>query len=113
VAVCAGASDGIRGEGQVTREEMELLAELRQVCAQAPAFALGFPDSGLPVADELEFGCRLVDLAQGILRHARQRGLTVAADAAPLKGQRPVRHDQVTVDRLGYTVLGDLDCPED
>jgi hypothetical protein len=97
----------------VTREEMELLAGLRQVCAQAPAFALGFPDNGLPVADELAFGCRLVDLAQGILWHARQRGLSVAAEAAPLIGQLSVRHDQVTVDRPGCTVLGGKDCPRD
>jgi hypothetical protein len=59
----------------VTREEMELLGNLKRICAEAPAFALGFPDNGLPVVNELEFGCRLVDIAQRILQHARQRGL--------------------------------------
>lgn len=58
----------------MTREEMELLAALKQSCDQAPAFALKFPDNGLPVIDELEFGYRLLRIAQGILQHARQRG---------------------------------------
>jgi hypothetical protein len=95
----------------VTREEMELLAGLKQVCAQAPAFALSFPDNGLPVADELEFGYRLVDLAHGVLRHARQRSLAVTVDVAPPIGQLTVRHDQMTND-TGYAMLGDPGCPE-
>ena len=59
----------------MTREEMELLAGLSRVCADAPAFALAFPDNGLPVVDELEFGLRLAEITHGILLHARQRGL--------------------------------------
>ena len=57
----------------MTREEMLVLADLKRLCLEAPAFALGFPDGTLPVADEYAFGFRLLDVAHGVLRHARER----------------------------------------
>jgi hypothetical protein len=52
---------------------MLVLAELNRLCAEAPAFALAFPDGNLPVADEYAVGFRLLELACGVLRHARER----------------------------------------
>jgi len=57
----------------MTRDEMLVLTELNRLCAEAPAFALGFPDRNLRVTDEYAFGFRLLDVAQGVLRHARER----------------------------------------
>jgi hypothetical protein len=57
----------------MTRDEMLVLTELNRMCTEAPAFALGFPDGNLPVADEYAFGFRLLDIANGVLRHARER----------------------------------------
>lgn len=52
---------------------MLVLADLKRLCSEAPAFALGFPDGTLPVADEYAFGFKLLDVAHGVLRHARKR----------------------------------------
>ena len=57
----------------MTRDEMLVLAGLNRLCAEAPAFALGFPDGSLPLADEYAFGFRLLDVAHGVLRHAQER----------------------------------------
>lgn len=57
----------------MTREELLILADLKRLCREVPAFALGFPDGTLPVTDEYAFGFRLLDVAHGVLRHARER----------------------------------------
>jgi hypothetical protein len=63
----------------MTRDEMLVLVELKRLCAEAPAFALAFPDGTLPVEDEYAFGFRLLDIAHEVLRHARERTGPAAA----------------------------------
>lgn len=57
----------------MTHEEMEVLAKLRQACAQASDFALDFPDNGMPVDREVAFAKLLVSVAEAILHHANKR----------------------------------------
>lgn len=96
----------------MTREEMLVLADLKRLCAEAPAFALGFPDGILPVADEYAFGLRLLDLAHGVLLHAQER--TALETAAGSQGQGPAEllgsHRQLAP----RTVIehGEPPCPE-
>lgn len=70
----------------MTRDEMELLTKLQRLCNEAPAFAMAFPDDGLPIEDELDFGCRLVEVGNCILRHATDRNRTVID---PERGNEP------------------------
>lgn len=77
----------------MTRDEMTLLADLRRLCAEAPAFALAFPDNGLPVADELEYGCRLLEVAHRILSHTRRRGENGAGNRSGVRGMPPAGMD--------------------
>jgi len=83
----------------MTRDEVLVLTELNRLCAEAPAFALGFPDGNLPLADEYAVGFRLLDMAHGVLRHARERaeldGIAVERldDTDDLKRQIEGRHE--------------------
>jgi hypothetical protein len=57
----------------VLPDERELLASLKRVCNQAPDFALEFMAGGLSIDAEIAYAHRLVDVAEGILRHATAR----------------------------------------
>ena len=67
----------------MTREEMLVLANLKRLCDETPAFALGFPDGTLPAADEYAFGFRLLDVAHGVLLHAQERTALEATVGRP------------------------------
>jgi len=67
----------------VTREEMQLMQDLQRICDQAQGIALHFADNGLPLDTEIRFATQLLELGEGILRHATSRNvLVVDADAA-------------------------------
>ena len=96
----------------MTREEMLVLAELKRLCNEAPAFALGFPDGTLPVADEYAFGFRLLDLAHGVLLHAQER--TALDAAAGSRGHGPAELPGSPRQLAPRTVIehGEPPCPE-
>ena len=96
----------------MTHEELLLLGDLKRLCDEAPAFALAFPDSNLPVADEYAFGFRLLDLAHGVLLHAQERTAVEAAAGGPGQGLAELLG---SVERVGHgTVIeyGEPPCPE-
>jgi hypothetical protein len=57
----------------MTPDECELLCDLKRVCNHAPEFALEFMAGNLPVAAEIAYAHRLVDVAEALLRHASGR----------------------------------------
>jgi hypothetical protein len=77
----------------VLRDERELLTDLMRVCNQAPDFALEFMTGTMPIEAEEAFAHRLVDVAEVIMRHVKERRrlvidgqtLAIEPDLAPFE----------------------------
>jgi hypothetical protein len=69
----------------MTREELELMWELRRVCEQVPDFVLEFTDGAMSVTAEEAYGLQLIDLGERLLAHAKARkGLALDGEPTPL-----------------------------
>jgi len=76
-------------------DEHELLTDFKRVCEQAPLFVLEFTTGGLSVEAEEAYAFRLVDVAEELLRHAKNRKLAALEAATPA----PPSGDGVAGDR--------------
>jgi len=62
----------------MSREELELMRELRRLSQCIPSFALEFASAELSVDNEIAFVHQLAGMAESLLRHANaRRGLTI------------------------------------
>lgn len=69
----------------MSRDELELMRELRHLSERIPGFVLAFANHDLTIDAEIAFVHRLADMAEGLLRHANgRRGLTTDGQPAPL-----------------------------
>jgi hypothetical protein len=69
---------GYMGEVRVmTREELELMAELKRICNQAPGFALAFMAEHLSIEAEETYALRLAGIGERLLAHAKRRKVWV------------------------------------
>ena len=67
------------------------MQDLQRICDQAQGFALHFADNGLPLDIEIRFATQLLELGEGILRHATERN-TLVIDAEEAAGAPPGHH---------------------
>jgi len=66
----------------MTREELELMTELKRICNQAPEFALAFMAGDLPTETEEAYAQRLVASGERLLAHVKRRkGLVINGEA--------------------------------
>ena len=69
----------------MSRDELNLMHQLRRLSQRIPGFVLAFANDELTVETELAFVRQLADMAEGLLRHANsRRGLTEDEQPAPL-----------------------------
>lgn len=68
----------------MTPDEQQLVTDLKRVLSQVPQFVLEFTAGDLPVEAEKAYAYRLVDVAEELLRHARNRVSAGAAQRAAL-----------------------------
>ena len=69
----------------MSRDELNLMHQLRRLSQRIPAFVLAFANDELAVEAELAFVRQLADMAEDLLRHANsRRGLTEDAPLTPL-----------------------------
>jgi len=69
----------------MSRDELDLMHELRRLSERIPGLVLAFANDELAVEAELAFVRQLADMAEGLLRHANsRRGLTEDEHPAPL-----------------------------
>ena len=69
----------------MSRNELDLMHELRRLSERIPAFVLAFANDELAIDVEIAFVRQLADMAEGLLRHANCRqGLTTDGRPAPL-----------------------------
>jgi len=69
----------------MSRDELDLMGELRRLTERIPEFVLEFVNHDLTVEAEIAFVRQLADMAEGLLRHANgRRGLTADGQAVPL-----------------------------
>jgi hypothetical protein len=69
----------------MSREELLLLQQLKQLSNQVPGFALEFASHEFSVEAEIDFVHQLADMAEALLRHANaRRGLAIDGQPAPL-----------------------------
>jgi len=69
----------------MSRDELDLMGELRRLTERIPEFVLEFVNHDLTVEAEIAFVRQLADMAEGLLRHANgRRGLTADGQTVPL-----------------------------
>lgn len=61
----------------MSREELELMTDLKRICNQAPEFALEFMAGSLSIEAELAYARRLIDVADALMHHANIRKYVV------------------------------------
>ena len=69
----------------MTRDELELMWQLKRVCNEVPEFVLEFMSGDLSAEAERAFAYQLKDLAEQLVLHANaRRGMTVDGQPTPL-----------------------------
>jgi hypothetical protein len=68
----------------MSRVELDLMHQLKQLSQRIPSFVIAFTNDDLPVDVEIAFVHQLANIAEGLLRHANaRRGLTIDGQPIP------------------------------